>query len=144
MEPNHLLIRHCTCTSSARLTHIQDRHPPPIATEMSVIPSELDPSCFRCHLGEGDSTDSNFLQCERCLRWIDADCLPRHIPIEQLLFIEGWICHECDPPSTTNPCLHQSCTLHFAPTPHTKSTIKKCIGGKESLYNFQATTTTTP
>ena len=113
---------------------------PQFATNRPIIPEELDPPCFQCQLGEGDSRDPNLLQCERCLRWVHAHCLPQPTPIDQLILIEGWTCHECDPPTPTNPCPHQICKVQFAPTPHTRAVILKTPGGKQALHNFQTPT----
>jgi hypothetical protein len=90
----------------------------------------------------GGYRDPNLLQCERCLRWIHAHCLPQPTPIYQLILIEGLTCHKFYPPATTNPCPHQICTIHFAPTPHIKLVIQKCPGGKPALHNFQTIPTT--
>ncbi len=127
-------------TRGTPITHIIIT--PQFATDRPIIPAELDPPCFQCHLGEGDSRDPNLLQCERCFRWIHAHCLPQPTPIDQLILIEGRTCHECDPPTTTNPCPHQLCTIQFAPTPHIKSVIQICPGGKQTLHNFQNIPTT--
>jgi hypothetical protein len=106
------------------------------ATDKRLPPEELDPSCFRCHLGEGDSAGTNLIQCERCLRWIHTYCLPQPITPAQAILKEGWTCHECKPPSISKPCPHQLCTIQFTPTPHKPSDIRKLQGDKLTLTKF--------
>jgi hypothetical protein len=101
-----------------------------------LTPYELEPPCFRCHLGEGDSADPNLIQCERCIRWIPTYCLPQLIPTTQAILIEGWTCHECKLPSISQPCPHQLCTTQFTPTIHKASDIRKLQGGKHPLTKF--------
>ena len=74
--PYHIAQAHLT--RGTPITHISIT--PQFATDRPIIPAELDPPCFQCHLGEGDSRDPNLLQCERCLRWIHAHCLPQPTP----------------------------------------------------------------
>ena len=95
------------------------------ATNRSITREEPYPPCFHCLRGEGDPVDFNLIQCERCLRWIHSQCLPRLIPKDQIILAEGWTCHECEPPSTLNPCPHKICTIQFPPTPHTVAFIHK-------------------
>ena len=143
MEPNHLTY-HIAQAHEARDSLISNINIfPQFATDRPIITLDLDPPSFQCRLREGDSKDPNLLQCERCLRWIHAYCFPHPIPTKQLSLVEGWTCHEYIPPSTTNPCPQQLCTIHFASTPYNKFTIQKCLGGKQSLANFQASTTLT-
>ena len=78
-------------------THIQIS--PLFSTDKPLALEDLDPPCFQCNLGEGNSADPNFIQCERCLRWIYTYYLPQPIPTAQAILKEGWTCHECELPS---------------------------------------------
>jgi hypothetical protein len=114
-----------------------------LATNRPVTQEELFPPCFCCLLGEGDTRNPDLIQCERSLRWIHSQCLPKRISKEQLILAEGWTCHECEPPSITKPCPHQICTIQFPPTPHTAAAIHKLSGGRRELTNYLNTHVTT-
>jgi hypothetical protein len=58
--------------------------------ERPLTPEELYPPCFICLRGEGDSGDPKLIQCEHCLRWIHAQCLPKHTTTAQIILMEGW------------------------------------------------------
>ena len=116
-------------------THIQIS--PLFSTYRPLTPKELDPPCFQCHLGEGDSADPNLIQRdERCLKWIHTYCLPQPIRTAHAILKEGWTCHECELPSISQPCPHHLCTIQFTPTLHKASDIRKLQGGKLALTKF--------
>jgi len=134
MVPHYMPIPHCISTPKRGTPITQIITIPLISNDRPLQTlEELSPRCVLCLRGKGESGDPNLIQCESRLRWIHTQCLPKHVPATQIILIEGWPCHECEPPSTSHPCSHQLCTIQFSPTPHTAATINKLLGGKMAL-----------
>ncbi len=139
--PYHIALQHQS--SGTPISHLS------ISALFDILrplePLELDPPCYICGQGGGDSADPHLVQCERCLRWIHTHCLPPpEPPIAELILAEGWTCPQCAPPSTSSPCPHQICTITFTPSIHSIKTIRTRAGGRKAIAAFKTKVDHTP
>ena len=109
---------------------------PLFSIERPLTPKELYQPCFICFRGEGTwatqiSTNASAASDETTHN-------------ASLITHQRWTCHECQPPSASDPCPHQLCTIQFSPTPHKAATIDKLPGGKMALSIHALKCTTTP
>ena len=136
MVPRHMPLSYSKSTSANRHSHNLQPHIAYICQKPIHNSGEASPPCVHCLRGEGNSGDLNLIQCERCLRWIHSQYLPKHISKDQLTLVEGWTCHDCEASSTLYPCPQQLCTIGSPPTPHTVEVIHKLLGARKAVYKY--------